>query len=116
MGLISAGAYMFGLLFALGLLCQITGNYLHSALGIGNAQMFGLFILFAVIALNLVGAKLSQAGQYILLTATIIPLIIIITMCLSKANIANLFPFMPYGPFSILNGIKIAVFGFLGFE
>jgi len=38
MGLISAGAYMFGLLFALGLLCQITGNYLHSALGISKCS------------------------------------------------------------------------------
>jgi len=116
MGLISAGAYMFGLLFALGLLCQISGNYLHSALGLGSAQTLGLIVLAAVIILNMLGAKLSQVGQYVLLVSTVIPLTIIIGMCLSKASFANLFPFMPYGPFSILNGIKIVVFGFLGFE
>lgn len=116
MGLISAGAYMFGLLFAMGLLCQFTGSYLYSTLGFSNAQTLGLISLVAVVVLNMLGAKLSQIGQYILLVATIIPLAIIITMCLSKANVANLFPFMPYGPFSILRGIKVVVFGFFGFE
>ena len=116
MGLISAGAYMFGLLFAMGLLCQMTGNYLHSALGSSNPQTLGLIVLIAVVILNMLGAKLSKVGQYVLLVATIIPLAIIIAMCLSKANFANLFPFVPYGPFSILRGVKVVVFGFLGFE
>jgi len=116
MGLLSAGAYMFGLLIAMGLLCKLTGNYLYSTLGFSNEQTLGLITLISVVVLNMCGAKLSKIGQYILLICTIIPIFIITAMCLSKANFANLTPFMPYGPFSVLQGIKVAVFGFLGFE
>lgn len=115
-GLIAAGAYFVGPLIAMALLCKMTGLYLNAIFPNLSAYALGITTLFILITVNLMGIILSQLGQYILIICTVFPLIATIAMCLSKINIANLSPFMPHGPFSVLATTKIAVFGFFGFE
>lgn len=116
LGLIAAGAYFVGPLIAMALLCKMTGVYLNALFPSISAYSLGIITLAILIAGNLMGVVLSQLGQYILIVCTVFPLIATIAMCLSKINLANLTPFMPHGPLSILTTTKIAVFGFFGFE
>ncbi|MGZ6251287.1 MAG: APC family permease [Candidatus Chromulinivorax sp.] len=115
-GLISAGAYIFGFLIAMSLLCKYAGVYLHGIFPAYSSQTLGLTILCSLIALNLMGMALSQIGQYILIVLTVFSLLATISLCATKINFANLTPFMPYGPWSILQGTRIAIFGLFGFE
>lgn len=115
-GLIAAGAYLFGFLIAMALLCKIAGVYLHSIFPSYSNQSLGLTTLFVLILLNLMGMALSQIGQYILIVFTVFSLLATTLLCLTKLNIANLTPFMPYGPMSIIQGTRIAIFGLFGFE
>lgn len=116
LGLLAAGAYFVGPLIAMGLLCKITGVYLHNLIPSISANTLGLMILCILTIGNVMGLALSQLGQYILIVCTVFPLLAIIIMCLSKINFSNLLPFMPYGPLSVFTTTKIAVFGFFGFE
>lgn len=116
LGLISAGAYLIGLLIAMGLLCKVAGLYLHEIFPTVSAYHLGLIALVILVLGNIMGVVLSQAGQYILIVCTVFPLITTTVMCLSKANFANLTPFMPYGPYNILEATKTAIFGLFGFE
>jgi len=115
-GLLSAGAYIFGFLIAMALLCKIAGVYLHSVFPTCSAINLGLTVLFILIGLNLMGMALSKIGQYILITFTVFSLVITTALCLTKINLANLTPFMPQGPLSVLQGARIAIFGLFGFE
>jgi amino acid transporter len=115
-GAIAAGAYLIGLLIAMGLLCTICGMYLHNMMPNYSATFLGLCILASLIALNMVGMALSKIGQYILIGLTLYPLIVTTALCLTKINIANLTPFMPYGPLSVITGTRVAIFGLFGFE
>lgn len=116
LGCVAAAAYFVGPLLAMGLLCKITGVYLHTIFPSVSAYNHGLILLLLLIVINLRGVVLSQIGQYILLACTIFPLFSTIALCLTKMQFSNLFPFMPYGPLSILATTKVAVFGFFGFE
>tara|TARA_B100000674_G_scaffold497807_1_gene532936 strand:- start:1573 stop:2787 length:1215 start_codon:yes stop_codon:yes gene_type:complete len=116
LGLFSAGAYLFGLLIAMGLLCKVAGNYLHEMIPSLSAYILGIIMLGCLVAANIMGLVLSQIGQYILIVCTVFPLITTTIMCLSQADLSNLTPFMPYGPLSVIEGTKVAIFGLFGFE
>jgi len=115
-GLVSSGAYLIGLLIAMGLLSRIAGVYLHyyfHALSINN---LALLTLAALTILNMCGVALSQLGQYILICCTVLPLAIVTIMCFSKAKLSNLYPFAPYGYKNVLLATREIIFGFFGFE
>lgn len=116
LGLLSAGLYLAGLLVAMGLLCRFAGIYLYQIIPYQSAATLGIATLVTIIALNLLGVQLSTLGQYILIGCTIFPLLTITGLCLTKVNFSNLTPFIPFGPLSIIEGTKIAIFGFFGFE
>jgi amino acid transporter, AAT family len=116
LGLLAAGAYILGFLIAMALLCKISGMYLHSVFPSVTSQTLGLITLFALVGLNLMGMALSQIGQYILIVFTVFSLLATTGLCLTKINLGNLESFMPYGPFSIIQGARIAIFGLFGFE
>ncbi len=116
LGLLSAGAYLVGLLIAMGLLCKYAGFYLHEVFPTVSSHTLGLILLTILVLANIMGLVLSQLGQYILIVCTVFPLITTTIMCLSKFNTANLTPFMPYGPMSVITATKVAIFGLFGFE
>lgn len=115
-GLIAAGVYLIGLLIAMGLLAQVAGIYLHTHIPQISAQHLGLIILALLTTLNMVGVTLSEVGQRILICTTVLPLVLTTIICLTKANLANLTPFMPYGLTNVLAATKAVIFGFFGFE
>ena len=115
-GMVCTAAYLFGLIIAMGLLVQMTGAYLHVWVLQLSEYSLGLVSLCVIIGLNVMGVHLSQVGQFILLGCTIFPLITTIIMCLTKANMQNLTPFMPYGFNHVLSATKAVIFGFFGFE
>jgi len=115
-GLLAASLYIFGLVVAMGLLCQVTGMYLHSLFPSISPSMLGFAVLVALVALNLCGVALSELGQQILIVTTVFPLLAIIGLCLTKASLSNLTPFAPYGFGNIFKATKIVVFGFFGYE
>lgn len=115
-GLLAAGSYLIGLLIAMGLLARFSGIYLHEMFPSYTASTLGLITLGALVVLNVLGVKLSELGQYVLIVCTVFPLIATTIMCLTKMDLTNLTPFMPLGPSSILTGTKIAIFGLFGFE
>lgn len=116
-GLLAGGAYLIGVLIAMGLLSKFLSQYIHYTL-LSNISILhiGLAVFALLTALNLAGAKLSSIGQYILIFCTIYPLLLTTILCMSNINLDNLHPFMPYGFSSILAGTKVAVFGLFGFE
>lgn len=116
LGLLSAGAYLVGLLIAMGLLCKVAGLYLNEIFPSLSAYNLGLIALALLVIGNIMGVVLSQAGQYILIICTVFPLVTTTIMCLSKMDLANLTPFMPYGPLNIIEATKTAIFGLFGFE
>jgi amino acid transporter len=115
-GLLAAAGYLFGLLTAAGLLCGFAGDYLHEVIPGLSSSTLGLTTFFALVVLNLLGAKLSEIGQYVLIILTVFPLITSTIMCLTKIDLTNLTPFMPYGLPSVLEGTSVAIFGLFGFE
>ncbi len=116
LGLVTAGAYICGLLTAMGLLSTIASKYIHNLIPSISELHCGLIFLTALTALNLAGAVLSQIGQYILIIFTLYPLVVTTVLCLLNMDIANLTPFMPYGIHSVMAGTKVAMFGLFGFE
>lgn len=129
LGLIAAGSYLLGLVIAMGLLAQVAGTYLASYMQYLNSttylqgfvpqlsnQAWGIIILFFLTFLNMLGVVLSEAGQMILICTTVFPLITTTALCFSKADLNNLFPFMPFGLTNIFAATKKVIFGFFGFE
>lgn len=115
-GLLAAGAYLIGLIIAMGLLIQITGDYLHVTFTQLSPFVLSVIALVALIILNSVGVTLSQAGQMILICCTVLPILLTTIMCLLKGNSANFSPFMPYGWKNVFTASKEVIFGFFGFE
>ena len=115
-GVIAAGAYLFGLIIAMGLLAQMAGTYLHVFFPNVSANTLGIIALATLVILNLFGAVLSELGQRILICTTIFPLITLTIMGLTKINLANLTPFAPYGMTNVLKATRVVIFGFFGFE
>lgn len=116
MGLIAASAYLIGFLFAMTLLCKIIGEYLHNLIPSISAEALGTVTLSILIGLNMMGAVLSQIGQYILIACTLFPLLATTLLCFTKISPVNLSPFMPYGIVSVIEGTRVAIFGLFGFE
>jgi amino acid efflux transporter len=115
-GLIMSLVYCAGIIVATGLLTRMTGIYLNKIFPQFSPTALGSFVLFALAASIAAGTRLLRWGQIILIVLTIAPLLIITFLCLLKANIANLSPFMPYGFGAVLRATKIVIFGFFGFE
>ena len=105
-----------GLTLAMGLLTRITANYLLHYFPDVSHVALGLATLWTLVVLNMLGATLTHIGQVILIVLTIVPVVIITGLCLTKADVSNLTPFMPYGWSSLLSAIKAVLFGFFGFE
>lgn len=115
-GLLSAGSYLLGLLIAMGLLAQVAGTYLHAYFPFISSFFWGIILLCMLTLLNAFGVVLSEVGQIILICTTLFPLILTTIMCFTKANINNLFPFMPYGLTNVFAATRAVIFGFFGFE
>jgi len=116
MGVIAAGAYLIGLLIAMGLLSQMAGKYLHVLFSTVSDSTLGIITLTSLVLLNIVGVSMSQASQIVLVCCTIFPLITTIAMCFLRADLNNLTPFMPYGLGNVLSATRAVIFGFFGFE
>jgi len=116
LGLIAGGAYLLGVLTAMGLLSKVVSQYMHNLIPSISAMHFGLCTILLLTALNLAGAIISKVGQYILIAFTLYPLLVTTMLCLTNIDLANLTPFMPNGISSVLAGTKVAVFGLFGFE
>ncbi len=116
MGLLSTGAYLIGLTIAMGLLVHLTGDYLHSTFPMLSPFSLGLITLICLVIFNIVGVKLSQLGQMILICCTVFPLLAITFLCFLNGSFANFHPFMPYGLGNVFKATKAVIFGFFGFE
>lgn len=112
----TAFSYITGMLIAMGLLVKIASQYLHALIPTLSASSWSIITIITLLALNIAGAKLSKIGQYILIFATMYPLVITTIMCALNIDLANLTPFMPGGFSSVISGTKVAIFGFFGFE
>lgn len=116
MGLLSAGAYLTGLIIAMGLLLQISGIYLHVNFPEYSSTTLSIITLIALTILNIVGVHLSRSAQMILIACTVFPIIATTIICFMYGSINNYFPFMPYGATNILAATQAVIFGFFGFE
>lgn len=116
MGLISAGAYLFGLLIALGFLAQIASVYLKSYFPNISEFTLGLCVLLTVFILNMIGMVISKVGQYIIICTTLFPLFATIILCIPKINFNYLNPFAPHGWINVFKSTKDVIFSFFGFE
>ena len=116
MGLISAGAYLVGLIIAMGLLTQMAGINLHEIMPQLSSSIWGIIVLIALIIFNILGVTFSQLGQMILICCTIFPIITTTVICFFHGDIKNLTPFMPFGLTNVFMATKAVIFGFFGFE
>lgn len=115
-GMITVCSYFIGLLIALGLLSKLSGMYLQSFFPGTSKEMLGLISLVVLTVLNMVGVKMSEIGQQILIICTVLPLVVTTLMCLSKASLQNLIPFAPYGFTNAIKATRVVIFSFFGFE
>jgi APA family basic amino acid/polyamine antiporter len=115
-GLIASCAYVIGLTTAMGLLARVAGLYLQPFFPDYSAHTLGLITLVTLTLLNMVGVMLSELGQQVLIVATTFPIIATIILCFSKADVANLTPFAPFGTTNIFKATRAVIFGFFGFE
>jgi APA family basic amino acid/polyamine antiporter len=115
-GSFSSLFYMVGMMIAMGLLTQVTGNLIYELLPVGSPLIYSLLLVIALLLFHVQGVTLSSHGQQLLIAATLIPMSIIIILCLTHASFDNLLPFAPYGFLPIITATKIVIFGFFGFE
>lgn len=115
-GLLAVTMYFVGVLIAMGLLSRMAGVYLHPFFPKFTEVQLGVYALWILVGLNMFGVLFSELGQRILIACTIFPLIATIILSLSKASMANLFPFAPHGITNVLKATKVVIFGFFGFE
>ncbi len=115
-GLLANACYLAGLLIAMGLLAHAAGAHLIRYIPGFTANQLGIFTLIALTLLNVMGVSLSSLGQQILIACTVFPLVTTTVMCLTKADLSNLTPFLPGGPISIFKATRVIAFSFFGFE
>ena len=115
-GLIASGSYIFGLIIAMGLLAKIAGIYIATFLPFCTAQHWGMFTIMGMTLLTMCGMGVSTIGQYILIAATIFPLLAIAFLCFMHTNFSLLFPFAPFGIAPVIKSARIIIFSFFGFE
>lgn len=116
MGILASGAFLIGSIIGIGLVTQIASGYLSEFFPIFSPTVFGILLLSLMTFINIVGAKYLQAAQLFLLTCTIFALVGTTLVCLMNGRLANLTPFMPHGPQSIITVIPAISFAFFGFE
>lgn len=115
-GLVASLSYLLGIIVAMGLLSQASGNYLHHYFPTISSTLLTSGTLLALTIFNMIGVSFSAVGQQILFWATLFPIIATIGLCITKASFTNLTPFCPNGTLSILKSTRIAAFSFFGFE
>ena len=115
-GIVASGCYLVGLLIAMGLLTHSAGQHLVRYLPDFTPHTLGLITLATLTTLNMIGVSLSSLGQQILIILTVLPLLLTTGICLTKASLTNLVPFMPAGPLSVFKATRIVAFSFFGFE
>lgn len=115
-GLLCGASYIIGILVAMGLLTQLVGHYAHAYAPTYSAHMLGIIILAALVILNALGGTARAVTNYISIICTSVPLALITIMCFTKARLANLTPFAPYGFGNVLRATSAVIFGFFGFE
>ena len=116
LGIISSSTYLIGILVAKGLLVQKAGEFAQYFIPGISAYTLGTIILTIIVILNILGVKMSQLGQRILIICTALPILTITTLCLTKIDINLLKPFAPYGFANVLDATRVVIFGFFGFE
>jgi len=116
LGIISSGTYLFGILVAKGLLVQKAGVFAQHFIPGVPANTLGTIILAMIILLNILGVKMSQFGQRLLIICTALPILTITILCLTKMDFSLLTPFAPYGFGNVLSATRVVIFGFFGFE
>jgi amino acid transporter len=114
--MLAVTSYLIGLLIAMGLLCRQAGIYLHTFIPFIDPYALGILVLVVLTLINMLGVRMSQAGQHVLIVCTVFPLLATTIMCLSKASIANILPFAPYGFTNVMKATRIVIFSFFGFE
>ncbi len=115
-GIIANGAYLCGLLIAMGLLTHAAGEHFAYYFPTLSVQALGIITLSLLTLLNAIGVSLSSLGQQILIVCTVFPLLATTAMCLTKANFNNFVPFIPFGVKSIFEATRVIAFAFFGFE
>lgn len=115
-GLIATTLYCIGLTFAMGLLTKMTGTYLHSFFPNISPIILSSIVLWMLSASIIAGTRMLWWAQIVLIAFTIAPLLLITALCLTKADVNNLTPFMPFGMNAVLRATKFVIFGFFGFE
>lgn len=115
-GIIAAGAYVVGVLIALSLITQLTAGYLHELVPALSINMWGILVVSAIVGLNIIGVKMVQVGQIILLGCTLFALLGTTVLGLTHIKLSNLAPFMPMGWGSLADAVPAAIFAFFGFE
>ena len=122
-GLLAYGSYILGLIMGMGLLSRMAAVYLvdlvthvSGTAAYTNTYLYGLGIIAATAFFNLLGVTVSAIGQQILFSCTLFPLIVTSIICTFNANLAHLTPFAPHGIHGVLSTVRIATFGFFGFE
>ncbi len=115
-GMISAYAYLIGVIVAMGFLVQQAGVWVNRFIPWIHPQTLGITTLSFLAFLVLSGAKVSSWGQYVIAFFVITPLILTSIVCLLNMNPALFSPFMPGPVTSIFYALPTAMFGFLGFE
>lgn len=116
LGILTTASYLIGLVIAMGLLSQVAGDYLNYYIPTMSSQNLGLLALGVLVILNLIGVKLSEAGQIILIILTVTPILIITIIGFMRADLSNLTPFAPFGFRNVISATKAVIFGFFGFE
>lgn len=115
-GMIAAGAYVTGVLIAMGLLAQIAGGYLYEVVPIFSPVWMGLILLGILVILNMIGVKFSRTGQLVLVCTTIFPILATVVLCLTKMDFAYLASEKSVTLKGVLTATNSVIFSFFGFE
>lgn len=115
-GLAAGAAYIIGMIVGVGLFTRIAGYNLVPFFPNTSPELLGAITLIILVVINLFGTGLSQLGQRILICCTIFPIVAVIGMSLTKADLSLLTPFAPFGFGNVMSATSKVIFGFFGFE
>jgi len=116
LGMMTTCLYIVGLVIAMSLLTSVAGESIHTCVPLLPTPVAAYFLLLLLTLLSAAGLHISSMGQRILFYTTITPIIIITILCLMTGSVQHLFPFAPYGYWSIIRATRSVIFGFFGFE
>lgn len=115
-GMLSAWAYVIGVLVAMGFLIQQVGIWMQRFIPFLSPIILGLIIILVLMGLVLAGTEVSEIGQYVIAFFVIVPLLLTAFVCWLHFNPALLHPFMPQGIGSVFSTAPKVLFAFFGFE